>query len=191
MRIYVPLALLLLYSSHAFAIFCPTNFSNIDLGNTIQQVQEVCGTPTSVNQYQKTKMSNQIWNYYIRAPGLNQNMAKMSVLFRNDEVMNIHLHYNSEICPLLLTKKNGQVVPPFCIKSINDEDVASTNLCGGFIQVGNNAQAVQYACGQPAVIQAVPGTETQPVDVTELHYDGPPKATLIFENGQLIDRQFR
>jgi len=196
MRVYVYLISLFLYSSHAFALFCPNNFSSIDYGNTIQQVEQTCGQPSSVNTYQKTQATNQTWDYYIQAPGFNQNMAKMSLLFRDDELMNIHLHYNAatraQICPLLSTKNKVPAITSFCFTSNNDENVSSTNICGGFIQVGNNAQAIKYVCGEPAAIKDVPGTQVQSTDITELHYSGGAQnVTLIFENGVLKDRQFQ
>ena len=58
-------------------------------------------------------------------------------------------------------------------------------------QVGNNTQSVELACGQAAVIKNIPGTDSQSIDVTEFHYDGPPRVTLIFENGTLSDRLFQ
>ncbi len=196
MRHYISLAssLLLIYSTHAFAIFCPTNFSNINFGDTIEQIQQVCGNPNSVNQYKKNLATNQVWEYYIKAPGFDQNMAKMSVLFRDDQVMNIHIRYDpyarAQIC-LITQNKDVRILPAFCTNPADNQNVASTDICGTSIQVGNNTQSVELACGQPAVTKNVPGTENQSIYVTEFHYNGPPRVTLIFENGKLSDRLFQ
>ena len=188
------LALLLIYSSQVFAIFCPTSFTSINFGDTIEQIQQVCGNPNSVNQYKKNLMTNQVWEYYIKAPGFDQNMAKMSVLFRDDQVMNINIHYDpyarAQLC--LITDNNRmRVLPAFCANPSNNQNVASTDICGTVIQAGNTTQSVELACGQPAIIKNVPGTQNQSIEITEFHYNGPPRVTLIFENGKLSDRLFQ
>ena len=112
------LALLLLYSSHVFAIFCPSNFSSINFGDTIAQIQQVCGNPTSVNQYKKNLVTNQVWDYYIKAPGFDQNMAKMSVLFREDQVMNINIHYNPNTRAQLCVTGSNRITPRLLYQSL-------------------------------------------------------------------------
>jgi hypothetical protein len=192
MKSYI-LFILLFFTSQAFAIFCPTNFSSINFGDSIDEVKRVCGDPNSFNQYTTTTTSNQIWTYYIKAPGISQRMTKMVILFRDNLIVNIQIiddtAANIQLCESVQTG-NRVFTNSVCKTPLNSQNVASTNICGALIQVGNTRDIVTRTCGAPALKKDV-GQANPPVNVTEFIYNGPPPVTLIFENGQLKDRKFK
>src|SRR3990167_2810502 len=49
----------------AFAFFCPNNFSQIEMGNTIEQVTAACGKPTKEVTKDAEPTVPQEWSYYI------------------------------------------------------------------------------------------------------------------------------
>ncbi len=42
------------FSANSFSMLCPTNFNNIDVGYTIQQVIQLCGAPDEQSEYKDT-----------------------------------------------------------------------------------------------------------------------------------------
>lgn len=181
---------LLSFTTPIFAIFCPSNFSQIEMGDTIQQVIQTCGNPASQNTYVKSVYRSQEWVYYVKTSPFSTNTARLNVVLLNDQVVNITLTDNSKICQPVLPTENPEAQPNVvCIPSTTQEtkSVGSTSACGPVISVGSSADQVQAACGQAAFVNHGQQADAQ-ITYTELLYNGPPPTSLIFENGVLKNR---
>lgn len=178
--------LLLLVSTHAFAIFCPTNFSQIYEGNTVDQVIQLCGTPSSQKTYKQTKTLSAEWNYYVNT-GYNQPTAKMTVILKDNQVINISVQSNNPVVYQTNTGKNPATINVYN-NSSETRSVSSTSACGPIISIGSTAEQVQAACGNPIIAnQNVDNASA--TEITELVYGGANSATLVFENGVLKGRR--
>lgn len=172
-------------SSNAFAIFCPTNFSSIDYGYTIDQVVAVCGEPNSQNTFTQANITTQEWEYYIRTNPFSQITEKLRILISGDRVANINVP-GPQICE---TTQIGGHTKNICRESSRRVNVISTTLCGQIINVGDNSQTVEMACGQPIILNQQQNLQNPDTQITEFQYNGPPPVTLIFEGGILKARK--
>lgn len=196
---YLPLfAVLFFISNNSFAIFCPSNFNIINDGDNIERVKALCGPPSSESNYEPSKPTAQEWTYYIQTNSMNAGTSKMSVVFKDDKVINITIDNNKnlrrETCQSTSQPGNNpQIMQSVCLNAEKEGplSVASTSACGGIIRMNDTLETVQYACGKPAIINQFQSTYSlsSPPQVTELKYAGPPATTLVFENGQLKDRK--
>lgn len=122
-----PIATFLLFTtctlSHAWV--CPNNFSQIAVGDTIEQIASVCGKPASEKKSEGGYQGPQEWQYFVSinqplnnsgaSPGSNPTV-KMSVAFIKNKVINI---------------------------TVQGQSVASTSLCGPTINVGSSDKSVK------------------------------------------------
>lgn len=177
-KIQLPFAVLALTAlpSLSFAFFCPTNFSQIEFGMTVDQVTQLCGKPDT--QKESTKENENVpqeWSYFIQqtvSMGNNQNAQgtlKTTVTFdESGKAINI---------------------------SANGIGVGATSLCGSSIQLGDTRDKIKSACGDPAFVnkQTAPtngNPPPPPTKVVEFNYSSvTPPATLIFENGKLTEKK--
>ncbi|VVC75514.1 hypothetical protein AQUSIP_08040 [Aquicella siphonis] len=184
---------LFIVSMNAFAIFCPSNFSQVRPGDTIDQVLELCGKPDSQNSYNKTASLSEEWSYYVKSDANDKTTSKMTVVFSSDKVININVVVPRALEQGLIAAPNGKHAPVVGV-IINDgqtpQNVASTRVCGSLISIGDSVQQVESACGKPAAVRQnqPPGAPADATIITELKYGGTTPATLLFENGILIDR---
>jgi len=187
---------LLVCTTNACALFCPTSFSNINYGDSIEQVQQVCGKPDAQKQFARTASAAQEWEYFVKLHNLDQAMTKMTVLFKNNKVININVAddsiAHSQVCESVQAGKHVGVIQTFCTRPYATKNVASTDVCGATIQIDNSTQQVEFACGKPALTKDIQTQSSQnpAIEVTEYEYSGPPRVSLIFENGRLKDRNF-
>lgn len=161
----------LLYSSQCFAFFCPGNFNQINLGDTVDQVTQQCGKPSSEVKSKKEASVPQEWTYYMTlpqqneytAPGATPGTMKVTFAFVDDKIVNL---------------------------TSNGIGVGATTICNNAnIQLGTPMKDVEKACGKPAnVTKSQAQSSTPPVEVLEWKYDGPPAVTLTFESGILKSR---
>lgn len=158
----------------SFAFFCPNNFNQIDYGNTIAQVEQICGKPDK----QDTKdappaQGPQEWNYFIQQtlPG-NGGLGNMLGTVKTQ----------------ISFDGSGKVINI----SVNGIGVGATAICGSNIQLGSSMEAVKSACGSPALVDK--GSNNQPAPsnaeaankVTTYTYGS---TKLIFENGVLKSKE--
>lgn len=162
------IAMTFLYSAHCYAIFCPTNFNEISVGDTTQQVETKCGKPTSIKTTKSQADVPQEWTYYLPMDPSLPGTMKVTFAF-------IHGQAN------LITS--------------NGIGVGSTTICNNInLQIGSTIKEVKEACGTPAMItqsnlstdqaQGTPSTE-----MAEWKYDATPPVTLVFEDGKLKERK--
>lgn len=157
---------LLSYSTLSIAMFCPNNLNQIQIGDSIQQVESQCGKPPSQKTYKKASTAPQEWNYFLKINPQDQGTIKVTFSFVNNQAINI---------------------------SANGIGVGATAICGSNVVLGANMQTVEAACGKPVSISQlnnVPGQESTPApDISEWKFDGPTPNTLVFENGVLTERK--
>lgn len=191
------LAIFSILPTLTFAMFCPTNFKSIDIGDTLDFVLQECGFPTTQYKYEKSLNLAQSWDYYIKSLPFDPATTKLQVLFKDDKIVNIQItesnSISTEVCESTeFSLGKPKAVQTTCHKPMqNIHNVANTTLCGSYISVGDNTQKVESICGKPAIINQInePQTTTDaPRSLVALKYDGPNPATLVFENGRLIER---
>ncbi len=166
------LLLLLGFYTPAFALFCPTNFNQINIGDTIAQVQAQCGKPDFQKTTKEEGKGPQEWNYYVapsthgygapNMPGGQQASLKMAIAINGGKVLNI---------------------------TVNGMSLASTTICGNSVSVGDSIESVQGACGKPVFVNKSSQDDSKPTEVTLYKYNSTPAVTLTFENGVLKDRK--
>jgi hypothetical protein len=130
--------------------------------------------------------SSQSWDYYIKAHPLSLANNKLQVLFKDDKVINLQItesaSLSNDVCAL-----TGQAN---CQQTTQVRNVTTSLICGVIISVGDSSQKIESACGKPAMInQLQPASQQTPAqELIALKYEGQNSATLIFENGKLIER---
>jgi len=160
-------------STAASAMFCPNNFNQINMGDTLAQVQQQCGKPDTQKTSKGDDKGPQEWNFYVH-PIMNKYTAirtnsgqeasvKMAIAFNDQKVVNI---------------------------TVNGMSLATTTICGGAVSVGDGMQSVKSACGDPVFInKSDQKSNEKPDEITELKYNSTPPTTLIFINGKLNERK--
>lgn len=170
----VTLVAAMIYSVNSFALFCPNNFNQINIGDTIAQVQAACGKPDTQKTYKSQGNVPQEWTYYVAIPNAyaqdvpTQGTMKVTFAFVNNQVVNM---------------------------TSNGVGVGATTVCNNTnLQLGNSIEDVKAACGAPATIVNTNianenAQGTPPVETSEWTYTSAPGVTLIFENGKLKQRK--
>lgn len=161
-------------STSGFAMFCPKNFNQINLGDTIEQVEQQCGKPDFIRKSQSEDNGPQEWNFYAhpqmkrytetRTNSGAEASVKVAVALNNGKVVNI---------------------------SANGMSLAATTICGGrSIAVGDTADSVKNACGDPVFINKsnLPN-KPKPDEIITYKYSSTPPVILTFVNGKLTERQ--
>ena len=154
----------------SFAFFCPTNFNQIEIGMTLDQVSTACGKPSSTKDVTiQNDNVPQEWSYFIpQSVGVSafqqaQGTLKTSIAFdANGKAVNI---------------------------SVNGLGVGASTICGGQqIQLGDTKDSITKACGDPTFKNKAENNNP-PTKETHVSYDTNPPMTLIFRNGLLMERQ--
>ena len=161
---YFFMIIFVIFSNQAYAMFCPTNFNTITIGDTIAVVEQQCGKPASKKTRETTSGGAEEWNYYVQPdPTAPTSTLKMSIALLDNKIFNI---------------------------TVNGTSLVSTQICGPTINVGDSDQTLKSACGNPAFINRgeKPVSQTT-TEVTEFTYNGTPSVMLIFENGKLTARK--
>lgn len=160
-----------LSSANTYAFFCPSNFNQIDIGYSQQQIDELCGKPTFVTETEKQPEDNlpQEWTYFVK------------------EAQMLGTQTPGSIKATIAFDQKGEAINI----SVNGLSVNTTNLCGKTILIGTKRDILKKACGTPAYInKAQNSSNTQPpTKQMEYRYDGTPPVVLIFENGVLVEKK--
>lgn len=171
-KLYAFLLLTGCYTS-AFAMLCPNNFNQINIGDSIAQVTQECGKPDEQSTSKEDSNGPQAWSYYVNptsrsymGPAVGQNSqqasVKMDIAFNKGKVINV---------------------------TVNSMSLASTTLCGASVSVGDTLASVKKACGDPSFINKSTSSDSKPVEKTVFKYNSTPPVSLVFEDGKLTDRQ--
>lgn len=165
-------------STLSYAFYCPTNFNDIQIGDSFATVEKKCGPPATKDIKDAPDNQPQEWSYFLspqdsyQVPTKAQGTLKTTIAFDgNQKVINI---------------------------SVNNIGVASFRNCGRPISLGETRDTVEAACGKPTLIskanQGAPApAPNAPVDLTkkqvEYIYNSTPPITLIFLNGVLAEKR--
>jgi hypothetical protein len=157
---------LLMVTIPASAMFCPSGFNQINIGDTIDQVQQACGMSASTTTSDSSEDKPQEWTYYVKEQPTDQTTLRMTVAFTSGAVTNM---------------------------SVNGIGVSNTQICGGnTVQTGDTQKSVKTACGDPAFIAQsnLPPAAGDVVKITQLTYNtsGQP-VVLEFKDGKLSSRK--
>lgn len=160
-------------STTASAMFCPKNFNQINIGDTIEQVQQQCGKPDFEKKSEGDDNSPQEWNFYVhpemkkytetRTNSGAEASVKMAIALNQGKVVNI---------------------------TVNGMSLATTTICGPSVSVGDTGKSVKSACGDPVFINKSSQTNGEkPAELVEYKYNTMPATILLFENGKLKERK--
>ena len=166
----------LLASQQALAFFCPNNFNQVQIGDSIESVEAACGKPAKISKKDPPDNTPQEWSYFVPQSGLsnnaNPNRATIKTIISFDG-----------------TGKAANI-------TMNNISTGSARLCGTNIKVGMSRQDVESACGKPGFVnkQAQPKAQTEEKEndankIIEYLYTSTPPVTLIFEKGKLTGKR--
>jgi hypothetical protein len=166
---YLYLLLSVLSPATCLAFFCPTNFSQINTGDSIETVIATCGKPDSQTTKEEPPPSAQEWVYLVpQAVPMNTNQNGQGTLKTTVDF-----------------DQTGKAINI----TVNGIGVGATTICNNnTIQLGSTPDQVKTACGQPSFINqqgAAGATTVQPKKITTLIYNTNPPQTLTFEDGKL------
>lgn len=170
-----PLALL---SSNSFAdTYCPSKGGYIKIGMTTDEVIQACGQPESVQKkrvYPTRNVAAQqlVYNFGEGTGGLGNMTFTTGTNYAGSLMVNMFANKIKDI-------------------TLNGKSVQGASVCpGGMIKVGDNANVVQNACGNPNIknhsFQKIPnGKAVNEETWTIKSSDYGPTLTLVFYNGTL------
>jgi hypothetical protein len=155
----------------AFAFFCPNNFSQIEMSNTIDQVTQACGKPDKEETKDAEPTVPQEWSYYIPQTVAADTMEQQSGTLKAS----------------ISFDKDGKAINI----SVNGIGVGSTTICGNHqVQLGSTMDQIKSACGKPSFInkqqpETIGGVEQKKSKITTFTYG---KSTLTFTDGILTGK---
>lgn len=165
-----------LFSSSSYAFVCPTNFSQVDFGDTLQQITDRCGKPDREESKEvEIDSGPQEWNYYIQQ--------------RPSVGVNSYLGAQGRIKVQFIFDTSGSLIDI----SMNGVSVGSTPICGNMLTLGATRDQVKSTCGEASFInkQSTDGSSNPNAKkkITTYFYNTSPPVKLIFENGVLKEKQ--
>jgi hypothetical protein len=165
------LLILLLIPTLTQAFFCPSNFSQINMGDSLDKILQQCGKPATQVDSSKEVATAQEWDYYIPQSVQDNSGGQVTGTLKTSFTFDA----------------NGKAINI----SVNGIGVGSTTVCGNNVQLGDSPETVKKACGEASFINkqqssAGLGGGTPHIKVTELTYDSNPPVTLVFEGGVLV-----
>lgn len=162
-------------SATASAMFCPKNFNQINMGDSIEQVEKQCGKPDFEKKSKGEDDGPQLWTYYVHPQmkdytqmRTNSNAVasvKMEVAFNLGKVINL---------------------------TVNSMSLATTTICGPNVSIGDTTKSVKRACGEPTMPASKEqnGSDGKKLpEIMEYKYSSSPPVSLIFTNGILTERK--
>lgn len=157
----------------SFAFFCPTNFSQINFGNNMDDVVQTCGKPDSqIESKKENENVPQQWDYFVPQTVTNSSLTPMQGTLRTQ----------------IFFDASGKVINI----NVNGIGVGASEICGNSIQLGDTRDSIKSACGTPNFVNKQPlpnGAPTPDIKVTTFIYNTNPPTKLVFENGVLKDKQ--
>lgn len=159
-KIIIP-ALTLVLAAPTYAMMCPSNFNMINDGDSLTQVKQQCGPPSSEKEIDTSDDAPQEWNYYVVLNPSNPATIKTTVAFVGGKVTNM---------------------------SVNGTSIGNSSICAGkTVKIGDSQDMVKNACGNPEFINKGTGSDAATTKkMTEITYStSATTVTLTFINGRL------
>lgn len=165
------------FSNTAFAFLCPTNFNQIDFGMTPEQVTQACGNPDVKKEYVKPNDNiPQEWSYFVpQTVNMGGTMQSAQGTLKTSMVFD----------------DKGKAVNI----SVNGIGVGSTTICNNNpIQLGDDRDKVEQACGKPAFVNkqtaaANSGVPESAKMMDFIYSSITPPVTLVFVDGKLSEKK--
>jgi hypothetical protein len=165
----------LLLPNISAALFCPTNFKQIYVGDSMDTVQQQCGKPDAETTKKEAKNTPQEWSYFIPQT-VSMNMDNTS-------------QAQGTLKTTIAFDANGKIINI----SVNGIGVGATQICGTSLQLGDTKDRVKAVCGDPSYTNKQQndsnGGKKEEDTITEFNYHTTPPVTLIFVNGSLTERR--
>lgn len=191
------LVMISLLSNTSFAFFCPTNFQTINVGDSLEQVIAICGPATSQKVLtMNNQPTDEAWTYYKQLNSFDPSTVPVRIVFKDNQVIHINIDIDNntanKICQTNAQFMQNSRVADACLANANNmHSVAKTTICGAAISIGDAKQNVLIACGKPVEVKSLqPFNQPTPEARTELDYNSTPRVALIFQNNQLVERDF-
>lgn len=169
----IVLAVTFISPSISFAFFCPTNFNQIDYGNTMDQVSAQCGKPDVQDTKEVQQEGPQEWSYFIPQTVSSSSLQPMQGTLRTQVTFDA----------------SGNAINI----SVNGIGVGNSTICGSTIQLGDSRDQIKAACGTPSFVNKqdanAVGSKATIDKITTFIYNSTPPVKLIFKNGALTERQ--
>jgi hypothetical protein len=171
-KTFITLVTTSLYTASSYAFFCPTNFNQINIGDSIQTVEQQCGAPAKTEKADAPDNQPQEWNYYLQQP-MNVNTMPQA-----EQAM-------GSIKTSFAFDGEGKLINI----TVNGVGVAGTTACGSKISLGDSRKSVESSCGKPSIISKQSSTGTPNVVEKQIEntYSSSPPVTLIFRDGKLAE----
>jgi hypothetical protein len=165
-----------LLCTYSYAFFCPTNFSQINYGDTIAQVEQTCGKADKTVTKDAPEKVPQEWDYFLNQAAPTNTLAPAQGTSKT----------------ALTFDASGKLVNI----TVNNVGIGSINTCGAPVSIGDSMESVEAACGKPGFVnkqqttQPAPGSpaseENKEVAMT---YNSTPPVTLVFIGGKLTEKK--
>lgn len=173
------LALTALATTGSYGFMCPSTFNQINIGDTITQVEEQCGKPAMVNKSDLPNNQPQQWDYYLQPANSSNNMFTAA---QTQGTLKTTFAFDASGTLVNIT--------------VNGTGVGTSSNCGGTVSIGDSRKSVEAACGKPSFINSqtpaptAAGTDDKDANKQiEWTYQSTPPVTLIFREGKLAERR--
>lgn len=170
------LALTALSVTGSYGFMCPSTFNQVNMGDTIAQVEQQCGKADIVTKTDMPNNQPQQWDYYLQASSTSNNMFTQE-----------------QTAGTLKTTFAFDAAGKLVNISVNGTGVGTSSNCGTPVSIGDTRQSVEAACGKPSFINSqTPPAAADDNDANkqiEWTYNSTPPVTLIFREGKLAEKK--
>lgn len=173
------LALIVLPVTGSYGFMCPSTFNQVQIGDTISQIEQQCGKADIVTKADLPNNQPQQWDYYLQPSSTSNNMFTQS-----------------ETTGTLKTTFAFDAAGKLVNITVNGTGVGTSSGCGSPVSIGDTRQSVEAACGKPSFINsqtpapAPAGADDKDANKQiEWTYNSNPPVTLIFREGKLVEKK--
>jgi hypothetical protein len=167
----------------SFALPCPSGTGILYKGDSIDEVIKQCGKPAITKSNTQVISTSEKLVYYI-SYSPDYGYIKLEVFAKNDVVTGLRV---TEHTPIYYCRTGAVLIGPLTTFQTSCGDwiynPTSSNLCRGWINVGDKTQRILDQCGKPDENDSQSNT----IITTELIYEGKNSQTIVFQNGKLVD----
>ncbi|HTM63504.1 MAG TPA: hypothetical protein VL360_03265 [Gammaproteobacteria bacterium] len=176
-RIFIFSIMLPFISGNCFALLCPNNFNQINIGDSLAQVEQLCGKADKTETVDGPDNSPQDWNYYFPPTTPSPTLTNLAVQQQTTGSLKATFSFDAK----------GTLVNIM----VNGISVGTTGGCGGSISLGDTRKNVESVCGKPSFVSKQDtGNNAQNNEANkqvEMTYMSNPPVVLIFRDGKLAD----
>jgi len=164
-------------SGNCYALLCPNNFNQINIGDSIAQVEQLCGKADKTETVDGPDNSPQDWNYYFPPTTPSPTLTNLALQQQTTGALKATFSFDAK----------GTLVSIM----VNGVSIGSSKDCGTTISLGDSRKSVESACGKPSFVSKQgTGNSAQSNEANkqvEMTYMSNPPVVLIFRDGNLAD----